>query len=143
MRAGTVLTFERGLVRPHLRGMVLVKPPLLGRAACVPADALVGVPLFLDEAELAKQSSPYRVLTRLGMEIPEFPFPPSQEDEALAQARYVAESDRLLSVYILHVFNNGQIKQFEKAINQSGNMVHMRGGQAMQPGGKRRRPKMR
>lgn len=36
-----------------------------------------------------------------------------------------------------------QIKQFEKAINQSGNMVHMRTGQAMQPGGKRRRPKMR
>jgi len=76
MRAGTVLTFERGLVRPHLQGMVLVKPPLLGRAACVPAGALVGVPLFLDEAELAEQSSPYRVLTRLGMEIQEFPFPP-------------------------------------------------------------------
>ena len=36
-----------------------------------------------------------------------------------------------------------QIKQFEKAINQSGNMVHLRSGQAMQPGGKRRRPKMR
>jgi len=36
-----------------------------------------------------------------------------------------------------------QIKQFEKALNQSGNMVHLRGGQAMQPGGKRRRPKMR
>ena len=36
-----------------------------------------------------------------------------------------------------------QVKQFEKAIGQSGNMVHMRSGQAMQPGGKRRRPKMR
>lgn len=36
-----------------------------------------------------------------------------------------------------------QIKQFDKALNQSGNMVHLRGGQAMQPGGKRRRPKMR
>ena len=36
-----------------------------------------------------------------------------------------------------------QIKQFEKAINQSGNMVHLRSGQSMQPGGKRRRPKMR
>lgn len=36
-----------------------------------------------------------------------------------------------------------QIKQFEKALNQSGNMVHMRSGQAMMPGGKRRRPKMR
>ena len=36
-----------------------------------------------------------------------------------------------------------QIKQFDKALNQSGNMVHMRSGQAMQPGGKRRRPKMR
>ncbi len=36
-----------------------------------------------------------------------------------------------------------QIKQFDKAINQSGNMVHMRSGQSMQPGGKRRRPKMR
>ncbi len=36
-----------------------------------------------------------------------------------------------------------QIKQFEKAIGQSGNLVHMRSGQAMQPGGKRRRPKMR
>ncbi len=36
-----------------------------------------------------------------------------------------------------------QIKQFEKAINQSGNMVHLRSGQAMMPGGKRRRPKMR
>lgn len=36
-----------------------------------------------------------------------------------------------------------QIRQFEKAIVQSGNMVHMRSGQAMQPGGKRRRPKMR
>jgi len=36
-----------------------------------------------------------------------------------------------------------QIKQFEKAINQSGNAVHLRSGQAMQPGGKRRRPKMR
>jgi tetratricopeptide (TPR) repeat protein len=36
-----------------------------------------------------------------------------------------------------------QIRQFEKALNQSGNMVHLRGGQAMQPGGKRRRPKMR
>jgi len=36
-----------------------------------------------------------------------------------------------------------QVKQFEKAINQSGNMVHLRSGQAMQPGGKRRRPKMR
>jgi tetratricopeptide (TPR) repeat protein len=36
-----------------------------------------------------------------------------------------------------------QIKQFEKAIGQSGNAVHLRSGQAMQPGGKRRRPKMR
>lgn len=36
-----------------------------------------------------------------------------------------------------------QIKQFDKAINQSGNTVHLRSGQAMQPGGKRRRPKMR
>jgi len=36
-----------------------------------------------------------------------------------------------------------QVKQFEKAISQSGNMVHLRSGQAMQPGGKRRRPKMR
>lgn len=36
-----------------------------------------------------------------------------------------------------------QIKQFEKALNQSGNAVHLRSGQAMQPGGKRRRPKMR
>ena len=36
-----------------------------------------------------------------------------------------------------------QIKQFEKALNQSGNNVHLRTGQAMQPGGKRRRPKMR
>lgn len=36
-----------------------------------------------------------------------------------------------------------QVKQFEKAINQSGNLVHLRSGQAMQPGGKRRRPKMR
>ena len=36
-----------------------------------------------------------------------------------------------------------QIKQFEKALNQSGNTVHLRSGQAMQPGGKRRRPKMR
>lgn len=36
-----------------------------------------------------------------------------------------------------------QIKQFEKALGQSGNSVHLRSGQAMQPGGKRRRPKMR
>lgn len=36
-----------------------------------------------------------------------------------------------------------QIKQFEKALSQSGNTVHLRSGQAMQPGGKRRRPKMR
>lgn len=37
-----------------------------------------------------------------------------------------------------------QIKQFDKALNnQSGNAVHLRSGQAMQPGGKRRRPKMR
>lgn len=36
-----------------------------------------------------------------------------------------------------------QIRQFEKALSQSGNMVHMRTGQAMMPGGKRRRPKMR
>ncbi|HEY3385423.1 MAG TPA: hypothetical protein VGK46_02870 [Saprospiraceae bacterium] len=36
-----------------------------------------------------------------------------------------------------------QVKQFEKALGQSGNMVHLRSGQAMQPGGKRRRPKMR
>ena len=36
-----------------------------------------------------------------------------------------------------------QIKQFEKALNQSGNMVHLRGGQAIQPGGKRKRPKLR
>ncbi len=36
-----------------------------------------------------------------------------------------------------------QIKQFEKALGQSGNAVHLRSGQAMQPGGKRRRPKMR
>lgn len=36
-----------------------------------------------------------------------------------------------------------QIRQFEKAIHQSGNMVHLRSGQAMMPGGKRRRPKMR
>lgn len=36
-----------------------------------------------------------------------------------------------------------QIKQFDKALGQSGNMVHLRSGQAMQPGGKRRRPKMR
>jgi tetratricopeptide (TPR) repeat protein len=36
-----------------------------------------------------------------------------------------------------------QIKQFEKALNQSGNQVHLRSGQSMQPGGKRRRPKMR
>lgn len=36
-----------------------------------------------------------------------------------------------------------QIKQFEKALGQSGNAVHLRTGQAIQPGGKRRRPKMR
>ncbi len=36
-----------------------------------------------------------------------------------------------------------QIKQFDKALSQSGNAVHLRSGQAMQPGGKRRRPKMR
>ncbi len=36
-----------------------------------------------------------------------------------------------------------QIRQFEKALNQSGNTVHLRTGHAMQPGGKRRRPKMR
>lgn len=36
-----------------------------------------------------------------------------------------------------------QIRQFEKAINQSGNMVHLKSGHAMQAGGKRRRPKMR
>jgi len=36
-----------------------------------------------------------------------------------------------------------QVKQFDKALGQSGNMVHLRTGQAMQPGGKRRRPKMR
>ncbi len=36
-----------------------------------------------------------------------------------------------------------QVRQFEKALGQSGNMVHLRSGQAIQPGGKRRRPKMR
>lgn len=36
-----------------------------------------------------------------------------------------------------------QVKQFEKALGQSGNAVHLRTGQAIQPGGKRRRPKMR
>lgn len=76
MREGTTISFKRGLVKPHLRGMAWVKPPLLGRAACVPPGALVGVPLFLDEFELASKTSPYRVLTRLGMEIQEFPFPP-------------------------------------------------------------------
>ncbi len=36
-----------------------------------------------------------------------------------------------------------QVKQFEKALGQTGNLVHQRSGQASQPGGKRRRPKMR
>jgi hypothetical protein len=76
MREGTTISFARGLVAPHLKGMVWVKPPPLVRAACVPPGALVGVPLFLDEVELAHASSPYRVLTRLGMETREFPFPP-------------------------------------------------------------------
>lgn len=76
MREGATISFAKGLVKPHLRGMVWVKPPPLVRAACVPPGALVGVPLFLDEVTLARNSSPYRVLTRLGMEAREFPFPP-------------------------------------------------------------------
>lgn len=36
-----------------------------------------------------------------------------------------------------------QIKQFEKAFNQRGQMKHLRTGAAMRAGGKRRRPKMR
>jgi hypothetical protein len=76
MREGSTISFARGLVKPHLRGMVWVKPPPLVRAACVPPGALVGVPLFFDEVALARKISPYRVLTRLGMEAREFPFPP-------------------------------------------------------------------
>jgi hypothetical protein len=76
MREGITTSFTKGLVKPHLRGMAWVKPPPLGRAACVPPGALVGVPLLLDEVALARDTSPYRVLTRLGMEVREFPFPP-------------------------------------------------------------------
>jgi hypothetical protein len=76
MREGTMMWLPADLVRPGLRGMVWVKPPPLVRATCVPPGALVGVPLFVDEFELARTSSPYRVLTRLGMDLQEFPFPP-------------------------------------------------------------------
>jgi hypothetical protein len=76
IREGTIMSLAEGLVKPHLRGIVWVKPPPLVRARCVPPGAFIGVPLFLDEVALARDSSPYRVLTRLGMEIQEFPFPP-------------------------------------------------------------------
>ena len=36
-----------------------------------------------------------------------------------------------------------QIKNFEKAYNQRGQAAHLRSGQAIRAGGKRRRPKMR
>jgi len=62
------------------------------------------------------------------------------------QGKWTAAKAYFQQVKKLNVTENmlkDQIKQFEKAINQSGNMVHMRSGQAMVPGGKRRRPKMR
>ncbi len=43
----------------------------------------------------------------------EFPFPPAQEVEALAQARYIDSQEQYGRVYILHVFSNGQVKQFD------------------------------
>lgn len=62
------------------------------------------------------------------------------------QGKWTAAKAFFQQVKKLNVTENmlkDQIKQFEKAINQSGNMVHMRTGQGMVPGGKRRRPKMR
>lgn len=43
----------------------------------------------------------------------EFPYPPDQEAEALAQAKYLDTSTANIthSIYILHVFDNGQMKQ--------------------------------
>jgi tetratricopeptide (TPR) repeat protein len=62
------------------------------------------------------------------------------------QGKWTAAKAYFQQVKKLNVTENmlkDQIKQFEKAINQSGNMVHLRSGQGMMPGGKRRRPKMR
>ena len=43
-----------------------------------------------------------------------FPYPPDDE-EALAQAKYLSECPlhKTDIIFILHVFNNGQMKQFE------------------------------
>lgn len=76
IRAGSTMALANGLVKPHLCGMVWVNPVPLLRDPSVPADAFVGVPLYLDELKLARETSPYRVLPRLGAQWREFPFPP-------------------------------------------------------------------
>ncbi len=42
----------------------------------------------------------------------QFPFPPDDK-EAIEQAKYLAINQEHDTIYILHVFDNGQMKQFE------------------------------
>ncbi len=55
--------------------------------------------------------APY--LTKYGLDgDSEFPYPPDDR-EALEQAKYLYDSDRSSEIYLLHVFNNGQMRTFE------------------------------
>jgi len=52
-------------------------------------------------------------LTKWGLDgDTEFPYPPDQEAEAVAQAKFVRDQAHG-RIYILHVFDNGQMKQYE------------------------------
>lgn len=93
---GSSLSLANGLVAPHLQGLVWVKPPRLLTDPSVPAGALVGVPLFHDELELARETSTHRVLARLGMVAREFPFPPWLDAMRGSVAGLAAEQSSVL-----------------------------------------------
>jgi hypothetical protein len=97
MSEGHTMSLANGLVKPHLRGMVWVKPVPFVNDPSVPPNALVGVPLFLDELKLARDTAPYRVLARLGMEYREFPFPPWLDAMRASVSQLEAEQSSLLS----------------------------------------------
>lgn len=46
-----------------------------------------------------------------------FPFPPDDRD-AINHAKYLSEQPNIGQLYILHVFDNGQMKQFAFDVNE-------------------------
>lgn len=74
VHAGDITEFgPSGFLTPLIRGIVYVDP--LGCVDNAPEGSLCAILLYEDEVALYKNSSPHRVITRLGEQVLEFPCP--------------------------------------------------------------------